>query len=323
MTQEEFKKSLAQTELTSKGVEDLVDEMFDELVPESGKADTVAGEIFRAMNRIGYRYYNDGDYFYDGYGLETVAPSMQYILDIIERYGSKEDYDKALDIVEQTTNRILENNYYWKNILDIFQIIVNTLLHSKEDLFALSNSDDSRNYDASWFEDNRPLYDCEFYVDEDIVIALNKGTIDQSDVLDYMESLIRDTFSYGAVEDIDMRINFSNQIIEISNLTLEQFEEIDGWNKFYHFWDEFKEQNAEELEEATREEDEDIEESLNTNAYLERCKKVKEDYIKFCKDAKLEEDFNEDCLDDDAIKRCCLKYNCGKQQVIEMIKDVK
>ena len=81
----------------------------------------------------------------------------------------------------------------------------------------------------------------------------------------------------------------------------------------------------EELEEADQEEEENknIEESLNTNAHLDRCKKVKEDYIKFCKDAKLEEDFNKASLDDDAVKRCCLKYNCGKQQIIEMIKDVK
>lgn len=184
MTRDEFKQRL---DTSSKKLEDFIDEIHSELVPDRGESETVAGEVFRAMGRIGYRYYNDGDYFYDGYGLETVAPSMQYLLDMIDEYGSKEDYNKALDIVEQTTNRILEDNYYWKNILDIFQIIVNTLLNSKEDLFALSNSDDSRNYDASWFEDNRPLYDCAFYVDEEISKALDEGLVSKSDVLDYIK----------------------------------------------------------------------------------------------------------------------------------------
>lgn len=146
MTRDEFKKRLDETDKT---LENFIDEIHNELVPDRGEAKTVAGEVFRAMGRIGYRYYNDGDYFYDGYGLETVAPSMQYILDIIERYGSKEDYNKVLDIINQTTNRILEDRDYWNNILKIFNIVVNTLLHSKEDLFILQNSENSRNYDAS------------------------------------------------------------------------------------------------------------------------------------------------------------------------------
>lgn len=325
MTQEEFKKLLTETNLTSKGIEDFINKMIDEAVPVSGKADTVAVEIFRAMGRIGYRYYNDGDYFYDGYGLETVAPSMAYLMDIIETYGTHEQNREVSHIEDDIMNHVLEDDAYWSKVIDIFKIILNIMAETKQDLFILENNTDSSDFDASWYEDNRPLYDLEFYVDKDIVTALNKGTIDKDDVLDYMESLVRDTFSYNTVEDIDMRMNFENQIIEISNLTLDQFHEIDDWNKSYNFWDEFKEQNAEELKKANQEEatGEDIEESLNTNTYLDRCKKVKEDYIKFCKDVKLEEDFNEASLDDDAIKRCCLKYNCGKQQIIEMIEDVK
>ena len=35
--------------------------LFDELVPVSGKADTVTGEIIRAISRIVYRNYDDGE----------------------------------------------------------------------------------------------------------------------------------------------------------------------------------------------------------------------------------------------------------------------
>lgn len=37
------------------------DEMYDKYVPSYGKADTLGGEILRAINRILYKFYNDGD----------------------------------------------------------------------------------------------------------------------------------------------------------------------------------------------------------------------------------------------------------------------
>ena len=53
--------------------------LFDELVPASGKADTVAGEIIRAVNRIAYRNSNDGDHVGVGYGNETCNPAARYL----------------------------------------------------------------------------------------------------------------------------------------------------------------------------------------------------------------------------------------------------
>jgi hypothetical protein len=37
------------------------DAMYERYVPAYGKADTLGGEILRAISRIVYRYYNDGD----------------------------------------------------------------------------------------------------------------------------------------------------------------------------------------------------------------------------------------------------------------------
>ena len=36
-------------------------EWYDKYVPACGKCDTLAGEIIRAINRLVYRWYNDGD----------------------------------------------------------------------------------------------------------------------------------------------------------------------------------------------------------------------------------------------------------------------
>lgn len=55
-------------------------ELFDELVPASGPAKTLGGEIIRALNRIKYRHWNDGDIAGQGYGKETVNPAVRYLL---------------------------------------------------------------------------------------------------------------------------------------------------------------------------------------------------------------------------------------------------
>ena len=52
-------------------IQDRSHALFKELVPISGKADSLAGEIVRAISRIGYRFYNDGDQLGIGYGKET------------------------------------------------------------------------------------------------------------------------------------------------------------------------------------------------------------------------------------------------------------
>jgi len=58
-----------------------ISDLFDKLVPGSGNADTVEGEIIRALNRIIYRWGNDGDLFWSGYGAETVGPAMEFLTD--------------------------------------------------------------------------------------------------------------------------------------------------------------------------------------------------------------------------------------------------
>ena len=60
-------------------MEDLNDLLFKKLVPRNGNADTLEGEILRAMNKVAYRYWNDGDIYNKGYGRETVNPAMNFL----------------------------------------------------------------------------------------------------------------------------------------------------------------------------------------------------------------------------------------------------
>ena len=53
--------------------------MEKRLMPPSGKAETVAGEIIRAADRIHYRWWNDGDKINVGYGKETCNGTARYL----------------------------------------------------------------------------------------------------------------------------------------------------------------------------------------------------------------------------------------------------
>ena len=64
---------------TKNSAQDRVNELFEELVPPMGQADTVAGEIIRATCRIGYRLLNDGDCIGIGYGNETCNSAARYL----------------------------------------------------------------------------------------------------------------------------------------------------------------------------------------------------------------------------------------------------
>lgn len=57
-----------------------INALFEELVPFEGQADNKAGEIIRAVSRIGYRWINDGDMVGVGYGKETCNPAARYLI---------------------------------------------------------------------------------------------------------------------------------------------------------------------------------------------------------------------------------------------------
>lgn len=94
-------------------------QLFKELVPLSGKADSLAGELVRAVSRIGYRFYNDGDRIGEGYGRETCNPAARFLIkkgdgymrkiveDMWYRIGMDDEYEEALDhLCARTVNYI-------------------------------------------------------------------------------------------------------------------------------------------------------------------------------------------------------------------------
>ena len=89
---------------------DRLNDLFDELVPSSGKAESLAGELVRATARIGYRFYNDGDQIGIGYGKETCNPAARFLIKKAPReiadltaalhgMASEDGYEAVLEIL--------------------------------------------------------------------------------------------------------------------------------------------------------------------------------------------------------------------------------
>ena len=116
---ENTKNTLEDTKMTKN--EDRINKLFEELVPTSGKADSLAGELVRATARIGYRFFNDGDMVNQGYGKETCNPAARFLIAkgnaeissltvALWEIFSEDAYEKVLDTLEGAVADYIKQN---------------------------------------------------------------------------------------------------------------------------------------------------------------------------------------------------------------------
>jgi len=67
-------------EIKSNRMDLTFEELLTKLMPDNGPAGTLEGEILRAVNRISYRYYNNGDLPTRGYGIETSGHALMFLM---------------------------------------------------------------------------------------------------------------------------------------------------------------------------------------------------------------------------------------------------
>ena len=143
--------------------EERISKLFDELVPMSGKADSLAGELVRAMSRIGYRFYNDGDQLGIGYGKETCNPAARFLIakgnheisDLtvaLWEIFSEDAYEKVLDTLEGAVADYIEQNPDLRN-------------QPTEDMW--SYMDEEEDKDDSWDEEEDDWEEEEYDEEED------------------------------------------------------------------------------------------------------------------------------------------------------------
>ena len=135
---------------------DILASLHDEFVPDSGIADTVGGEVVRAINRIMYRWYNDGDQIGWDYGIETVNSSYQYL---IEKNIIVDNFDESAF----TGDYAYDKDEYDSFLRKLMKQVIDTL-HNRPELFDEKNEDDSRD-DYRYAIENQ--YEEEDYDDED------------------------------------------------------------------------------------------------------------------------------------------------------------
>ena len=101
--------------------EEKLESLFETYVPARGKADTVTGEIVRAVERIIYRKWNDGDRIGVDYGNETCNSAARYLISICDdnvkktinmMWGEYDDsfYDFCIEQLEEAVLKFLESH---------------------------------------------------------------------------------------------------------------------------------------------------------------------------------------------------------------------
>ena len=126
--------------------------LYDKLVKGSGKSDTVEGEILRAVNRIIYRWGNDGDYFWKGYGTETVGPAISYLV----------NSSMIPQIIQSKFNAWESNNegknYGIKELEDLLAIALEYIERKDESEYS-KNTEDMFDYESEYQDEEEDDYD--------------------------------------------------------------------------------------------------------------------------------------------------------------------
>ena len=118
--------------------------LFAKLVPGSGNCETLEGETLRAVNRLCYRWSNDGDYWYEGYGTETAGCAETFLrrhspvnvtAELDASLSKREDaYEEALEaVVEKVLTYIEGRTTYTPNTLDMLKCKARFVNYDKYD----------------------------------------------------------------------------------------------------------------------------------------------------------------------------------------------
>lgn len=163
-------------------IDDIFEAVFEFLVPSTGKCDSIAGELVRAMMRVIYRDFNDGDVFYEGYGKETCLPSVAYII---------EQFPDMYDDFEEIAQDHLVDSEYTAKLNDIADEILSRLFYSDYELFFwMPNSTDSRDTDTDEYDDWEPEYEYEGNFPDSLIDAIDEGVVFESQIEEELEWIL-------------------------------------------------------------------------------------------------------------------------------------
>ena len=243
---------------SDKTADEKLEDLFKPFVKGSGKSDTQGGEIVRAYNRLAYRNFNDGDLYFEAYGLETCGGDATFLIDetndtiakLLTRYADKhiEDYQ----VNDDAYTKFIEE--------DLAGAIVN-YLEENLDLFAVPAVADSRSYDSevddSYIEDweekgHCHSYDADFGQDSNFRELYEAGILDADDVVeDFIEG-------GDWVRGYDYEVDARGDYFEIYNLTRDELNRFES--DFYKSFKRWAKEKWVEHEDELPDDDEDYDE---------------------------------------------------------------
>lgn len=239
-----------------------LDKLFSAMVPSKGNCDTVAGELVRAMMRLLYRDANDGDLFYDGYGIETCGAAVAYIIDTVPEINFTE-------LFESIALRQLEDDAYTNALNDICDQLVTYIL-SHDELLVPNETDfhDYQTYYENSFQDEwQPEYEANLDIPDEVCEHMRRQNISIWDVKSEVEDWLSYESYFRGAEIERPWSHYDDSSLTITGLTRDGYEQILEWNRRDHIWQDYIEQLNDEYgdpyeDDDDYEDDEDIEESL-------------------------------------------------------------
>lgn len=251
------KKAGAKAELMmdierAESAEDPIEELFELLVPSSGPSQYTGGEIVRAMMRILYRDANDGDVFYDGYGIETCADAVAFLCD---------KFPDLEMMFEKIAQRTLQDDYYTDAIKDIADVVVKKIIANPQNFVGV-NKDDYLKYDGRTFLEERewiPEYEIDVTMPDNVYYHLEAEDVDDRD----LQELIEDWDLFYRLDEATVSIE--DGYVYFEHLNREAYDEIEEFGykwleEIGRDWDDEFGSEDDRMEEEESDDDEEEEE---------------------------------------------------------------
>lgn len=233
--------------------EDQLDAVHSLIVPNEGKADSLGGELVRAIVRIIYRDRNDGDKFFQGYGLETCGSSAMFLYD--------NGFDIQIDHIIENAGRYEDNDDEYSDAINKLGQLVLDRIQNEPDLLTTLNDVDSRDVDYTYIEEQQPTYDFEFYGNEDIVELVDAEILNSWKLKEYVEQQLEWNSACRGCE-VERPWTHYDHSVQVTGLTRDGLDYVEQelFNDPDSFWQDLVDEYSDELEELRNEHDDDYDE---------------------------------------------------------------
>lgn len=208
--------------LDARSKEDLLDFMFSELVPESGCASTLVGELVRALMHVLYVKRLSSQKFYQDQGLGQCGGAAQFLMD--------NGYEDAIvSIIDNDDDCAYDNS-----VMSLIELIARDVV-SDNTLLAKANTTDSKSYSNDRIAGLAASFDYTVYLPYYIIEGIDDNKTTYEDVCTYLRNKLGLNASFKCEDP------FNDQTaVQFTDITRDLFNTIDDAFTSGNLFDDFK-----------------------------------------------------------------------------------